>query len=447
MADFNVLIDKRMGIIKSINRVILNDDEQEIFYTYSAESNKIYNYLNWRPDYIGSGTSLNKNKAYNSAVGELIERYSGNFIPSNLISMTVDEIKNMDFLSPEIFVKFSEDQYKRKGFPFKKFNSLERIEWVLGNSLITKKNILIPAKFVYLNYWMYKNKIKKIYQSPILLSGIAAGPNLRFALNSAILEIIERDTTMLWWIGNRKQKEIVIDEKDSLYSEIIKKLPINVKMRFFLLPSDFNVYTVATSLIDSENKIFNIGFATRFSINDAIEKSASEAMQLRRVSIDMIDQDSAVWKNPENKIYLGVKEYCKNRNYRKKFKKDWTDMISLKHNVQYFLDESTWKHALDRLDNINNKIFLNEINDIEVSNHVKYLISEFKKNNMGLYMVDITTEDINYAGYKVVRVISPEACPNMPTALSMLDNERLKNITSKDKNGNYIYDLSPLPHS
>ncbi len=441
-----ILIDDRMGIIKNI-RKINHVELPSLFTTFTAESNKVSTYLNWRPDYVGSGTSLNSKKAYYAAIGELIERYCGNYIPENLLVAKTKDLINKKFVSPSKFIQFADYQYNKKFFPFERFNDEEELEWVEGKCLISGENYLIPAKFVYLNYWMYRRKKLKIKQSPILLSGVAAGQDISSAIISGLLEIIERDTTMIWWIGKRSQSEIQLNKNDPLYKEIIIKLPSYLKIRWFLLPSDFKVYTVAASLIDYKNKIFSIGFATRFSIYEAMEKSAAEAIQLRTVSLDMLNPNSPVWTDPENKEYLGIKEYRPDRKYRESFKSDWSDMISLKHNVQYFLDPETWSIALNRLENNESIVNYNEIKDVKEKNKLNYLINEYEKNNMSIYMVDLTTDDIKKTNYRVVRVLSPEACPNMPTGLPMLGNKRLLNATKVDKEGKYDFDLSPMPHS
>lgn len=445
MYNMDKLIDKRFGIIKSIRNVKLYNDTN--FITYTAESNRISDYLNWRPDHVGSGTSVYKEKAYYAAIGELIERYCGNYIPEGLEVYSESELDNVTFLSVESFMKYSNEQYKIPGFPFKKPSNVEKIEWVRGRSLFDNSEILIPAKFVYLNYWMYKKNELQVRQNPILLSGIASGPDVDFALTSAILEIIERDTTMLWWLGNQNQTEIKVSKKDLLCKSILDSLPDGMCLKWLLLPSSFSTYTVAAVLIDSINEIFTVGFATRLSAQEAMEKSAAEAQQLRMVSLDMLIKDSSVWKNIDNKDYLGLKDYREDRSYRYSFRDDWSDMISLKHNVQYFLDTEVWEHAYGRLSKSNSSIFLSELMDFKLENKVNYLVKEFKKNNMSLYMVELTTPDVKKSGQCVVRVISSEACPNMPTALPMLENERLKKVIQGQASLGIERDLSPLPHS
>ncbi|MEF2293807.1 YcaO-like family protein [Virgibacillus dokdonensis] len=439
------LLDERLGPIQKVEQV---QNEYAIFseyHTYSATINKISQYLNWRPDFIGSGTSLDKNKAYYAAIGEAIERYCGNFIPNNLMKSTINGLKDDCYLSPNVFLQFTKEQMNRKGFPFSTFKDDEVFEWSESVSLTDNKKYWIPAEFVYLNYWLYRKDIKKVQQRPILLSGIAAGQNTNHATISGLLEIIERDSTMIWWLGRQSQTEILVSKGDFLYQKIIKGLPASYEIRWYLLPSDFSVYTVACSLIDLDNQIFSLGFATRFSANEALEKSAGEAFQLRKLSLNLLDRSNQIWKDPNYKDYLGIKNYRKDRNYAQSFNNDWKDMYSLMHNVQYFLDPTTWDWALKRLES-KEKVLLKNMCNINSNNQLNYLIEEFRKNKMSAYLVDVTTEDILQTNYRVVRVISPEACPNMPTGLPMLNNNRLleKINLSSEKNS---FDLSPMPHS
>lgn len=440
------LIDKKLGPIKEVNRLNNLIEEPKDLAIYSAVVNDISLYLNWRPDLVGSGTSFSEKVAFNAAVGELVERYCGNFVPNELYKKNIAEMNNENFLNPNIMYQFTKDQFNTKGFPFSVYENDEEIEWVYGMSLTENKKYWIPAEFVFLNYSLYRKKIYK--QRPILLSGIAAGVGITNATISALLEIIERDTTMLWWIGRQSQLNIIVNKNSRVYKKILQSLHNSLKIEWYLLPSDFEVYTVACLLEDFKNHIYTVGFATRFDAELSLEKSAAEAFQLRRFSLDLLNIESPIWNNPKYQSILGLKKYREDRKYSQSFASDWSNMTSLLHNVQYFLDKSAWENTRKRF--ISKKfIELKKLRLIKTPNKINYLINEFKQNKISAYLVDVTTDDIRQTGLKVVRVISPEACPNMPTAYPMLANKRLLKVAKGNKGvmEEDMFDLSPLPHS
>jgi ribosomal protein S12 methylthiotransferase accessory factor len=444
--NIETLVDKKLGLIKVVNRLSNLLEEPKDLFIYSALINDISQYLNWRPDLVGSGASFSKKGAFNAAVGELVERYCGNFVPNQLDRKNIAEMNNENFLNPNIMYQFTNEQFNTKGFPFSLYENDEEIEWVYGLSLTDNKKYWIPAEFVFLNYSLYRKQIYK--QRPILLSGIAAGEGVTNATISALLEIIERDTTMLWWIGRQSQTKIIVNKNSEIYKKIMQRLHYSLKIEWYLLPSDFKVYTVACLLMDYKNHIYTVGFASRFNAELSLEKSAAEAFQLRRFSLDLLNIESPIWKNPNYQNILGLKRYRKDRKYSQSFASDWSNMTSLLHNVQYFLDKSAWENAKKRF--ISHKcVELRNLRLIKAANKIKYLINEFKQNSLSAHLVDVTTEDIKQTGLTVVRAISPEACPNMPTAFPMLANKRLLKVAERNKGvmKDEVFDLSPLPHS
>lgn len=152
------LIDKKLGPIKEVNRLNNLIEEPKDLAIYSAVVNDISLYLNWRPDLVGSGTSFSEKVAFNAAVGELVERYCGNFVPNELYKKNIAEMNNENFLNPNIMYQFTKEQFNTKGFPFSVYENDEEIEWVYGMSLTENKKYWIPAEFVFLNYSLYRKK-------------------------------------------------------------------------------------------------------------------------------------------------------------------------------------------------------------------------------------------------------------------------------------------------
>lgn len=427
--------ESKLGIIKKTRRLHEKNPIPENLVGYSAEVNDISHYYNWEPDIVGTGFFFDKQSAKEMAIGEAIERYCGNFIPDNLHFSSEEDLKaqNLSFISHNELFPFSSTQENINKY-FKKIKSDEKSYWIQGKNLKNNNQILIPAPYVYLNFNKY---FPESYSQPVLLSGIAAEKTLDNAIQNSLLEIIERDTTMLWWLANEDTYEIILDKH---LEKEIGQYPEYIHLEFFLIHNDFSVYVVGCKLVDTKNKFICIGFSSKLSLKRAIKKAAAEAFQLRKFSLDLIDQNSFIWKENMYDKILGLKKFRENRNYLDSFNKNFEDFTSLMHNVQYYLDTRTWKaieHKFNHKKKLKYTKLINNLKKDEIINNIL--------NSENFFYVDLTTEDVERLGYKVVRVISPNMCPNLPNAFPPLGNKRLdkqlKKYNMKD------FNPLPLPHS
>lgn len=317
----------------------------------------------------------------------------------------------------ERFVKYSEAQYQAKGFPFKKQGDDEQTYWIEGKSLLNGEKVLVPASLAYVNYWMLGEKQKKFHFPQ--LSGIASGTSYESAILSGLGEVIERDITMKWWIS-------------SLNKNIIEKSMINDSLSFTVYQlGNTPLLTIAAFLWDDLNMLCNVGFSSRFDLNDAVSKAKSEAIQLRNTSLSLLNNDQKANKSnilgPEH--YL--KEFKMDRSYEKDYRKDYKDMYDLIHNTQYYLDPNNVKKL--------EKYRLGETtkpNKSESSN-LKELIKSIGKRYENVIVVDLTTSDVLLTPFRVVRVLVTDMISNSPTAYPPLGFFEESEIIN----------LSPLPHS
>ena len=157
-----------------------NTSKRKYIWTYSAK-------LDGCDDDIfycsGGASSCNKEISKNKAIYECIERYSGSHIDKKQLKFSYYEC-HKDAIDPRNLIFFSSDQYK-KGFPYDKFNSKDKIEWVDGVSLMDNKKILVPSFSVYLGYNRYCHP-KKYF--PTASSGLAVHQTENMAIFHGLLD-------------------------------------------------------------------------------------------------------------------------------------------------------------------------------------------------------------------------------------------------------------------
>lgn len=325
------------------------------------------------------------------------------------------DLKNKKVYNTSHFIQYSEKQYKMEKFPFKKYVATDNTYWVNGKSLKDGCEKVVPANLIWVNYLQIDPHFPR-YNFPHL-SGIAAGKNIKEALLSAISEIIERDSTMKWWIKG-------VDSK------LIKSEVVNDYLSFSIYELKSVIPTIAAFLWDDKNDLCNVGFATRFDFETAVTKAKSEAIQLRQSALRHLNSTLYF-----NKSYRGgpekyLKPKSKSRNYKQIFRDDFKDMYDLVHNTQYYLDPEAVKD-LKKFRQIKSSV----PSDYRIKN-LEELIENILNKYEDIIYVDITTQDAQKAGYTVVRVLIPGMIPNAPTAyppLGMFDEGE--------------FNLVPLPHS
>jgi ribosomal protein S12 methylthiotransferase accessory factor len=449
---YESIIDASVGILKDIHLIPPIAGEPEALVGYSAFVGNLGWLLRWMPDLVGTGFSFADESARHAAVGEAIERYCGNCPEQEIIVASIDDLNGngISYYNPLDSPMFTPSQYEHPRFPFHPLTRSDLIEWVQGERLVpTRQVTLLPAALVYLNYYRFMKPGKGRRNFPVLLSGIAAGPDENAAKLSALFEILERDATMLWWHGGLAAKELDISGSWRLDRKLREGTSNATRLRLLMLPTDHPVFVVASVLINEKEDILVAGFAARAQIESAVLKATAEAFQLRRVALAIRDPESWLWKGGKaGLLRYPVRPFRADQTYRDAFADDWSDMTQLPHNSQYYLDRRTWQPTLERLQPMETTK-LEEVQEpdfayFDTTGVWTALGDHLSAAAMSVYTCDVTTTDVAPCGLKVMRVLVPEAMGNNPTAIPMLGNARFQALCTDSESEPF---LLPLPHS
>ena len=394
------------GIIKDIQLVQTNIDDYYLIKSITTDRVKFdKKYLF---DGVGAGCSKTFENALLSSIGEVIERYCGN-IPSNMITSTMEDLdkKGIVALDYNSFVNFPKENLQDPTFPFSKYSKKEEIYWSKSKNLFNGQEIYVPSTMVYVNL---DNPNGKSYNFPNL-SGLACGTDYNSAVQSALLETIERDASLRWWYDKTEERLVERVEES--------------KLTFLSYQIDSVIPTIASFLFDFQNELVSVGFSTRFSIKEAIEKAKAEAVQLNFNMRNMLNNQLDL-SDPVRKY---LKPYKTDRKYIDSFRKDKKDMFDLIHNLQYYLDPRAFQEQKYRLNDKIKKGVTSPVNNLEE------LIAFLKSSgNSNLIVTDMTSSDISKVGYFVVRVLNSGSYINTPTAYLPVSREKISNFP-------------PIPHS
>jgi YcaO cyclodehydratase, ATP-ad Mg2+-binding len=206
------LVDPVCGIVARTGLLRRITGEPPDFRMGTADVSRIDTDLQWRPDPIGTGAVFAPDDPIPSAIGEAVERYSGNYVSADLLRASESDLihAGRDHVRLAEIYQYSEEQRSEPHFPFERPAATMPIEWVPAQNLRSGRTVLIAADAVHLNYG--RRRMSLFDTRPfghLQYAGIAAGNTLQQATEAALLEVIERHVTMLWWHAGRGHAELL----------------------------------------------------------------------------------------------------------------------------------------------------------------------------------------------------------------------------------------------
>lgn len=383
---FMSLVDPSVGIIRYLGKETDYYPDEPNFIAFRADLTPTSNFSHggYKKVKAEGGRSLSPDKAIVGALFESFERYCLSIYKeedftyssyNHLISSDVLVVDPVDFVSYEI--KETDQLYDKK------------MMWTTAWSLRYGKEIFVPAQCVYLPY-QYQNDEPSL-RDP-LTTGAAAGLTLGKAILRGLLEVIERDSTMIVHYRKIKCKTIEISQVSGKLKSLIDSLKrYNLDFEIYDYSLDIPVPIVVCKIIDYSGvgPTCTVGAKASFSLESAIIGAILEAGCLRLgirgvmeearmealialedfSKLETANRRSFLWSQPEMLHHLDYQEETHEKSIRFQ---DW--------------DGVNEKRLRDLLD-----VVLDKGNDIIIK--------------------EVTTKDIGSYGVKVVKVIVPSLQP------------------------------------
>lgn len=450
----SLLVDRRLGLITGLRRTPVPPELPPAFVHITADVADVFRFCGWPADRTATGMAFSDETAASvAAVGEAVERYCGNVIPPQLVRGSAESLcaDGWTPIDPSRLCLYSSRQYDADGFPFVPFTRDLEIEWVKGTDLRTGEAVLLPAPLCYLNYYTGWRR-----QEPpitfIQYAGIAAGASLEEAEAAALEEIVERDAVTIWWLGDGPTIELTLEESPAIRAAVAIPEPTPVTLRFYGLPSPFDVPVVAALLVDEEHEVVTLGTACRLDAETAARKAAAEALSLWFYADGLLTPDGDIWRaaaagmlNPE-----ALKPFRADRRYADSYRPDYRDVIDLSCHAQLYLDPRM-RRFVARLTATTERRPLASIVPVG-GNRRETLLARLSGHGLSAYSADLTTADVRRAGWAVARVIVPGLYGNFPAAFPLLGGRRLyeEPVRLGWRSSPLTEDdlfLAPLPHT
>lgn len=166
---------------------------------------------------FGGGKGLRLADTMLSTIGEAVERAVAALVscsphlPSDRIFGSFDDLSERGFnaIDPETIGIFSDDQYDRPHFLYRRFERGTPVQWVEGVRLRSKEPILVPSQLVDMVH-IYE-PAEEIIGYPVS-GGLSCHTSQVAAVFHGLTEVIERDAVNVSWYTDQRPKRLRIDE-------------------------------------------------------------------------------------------------------------------------------------------------------------------------------------------------------------------------------------------
>lgn len=383
ISDYKLIKLKEYGIIGESRASVFITDEPKFpgFFTAPRDTEV-------REDQCGSSLDLSIEKAKIRSMAECVERYCLRNLHKRIFGNYKELSKNYNLLNSDSIgidekIKFS---------------------WAEVFDVRKRDAVYIPSQLIYVP----NNFSDHFSNEPIIMvptsNGAAYGNSYEMAIYNGLLEIIERDATLISWLAKRELPRIKLDtEKTKKLEEYFNQY--NLELNIFETTTDLDV-PVMMAMIRDKTKIgpaISVGAGSSLDPEKAVIKSILEAQQGRI----WIRFSYIVEGKPEIKPSEIVD--MKTRSYY------WYNEDKIPE-----LDFLLKNEEIKGLSSINNQENNFQENIGKISN--KLLEKEYD-----LFIADISTIDVKKVGSRVVKVICPELQPfylneNYPVYSKRLEN-------------------------
>jgi ribosomal protein S12 methylthiotransferase accessory factor len=454
-ADVASLVDDRNGVITSLSRFDHHEDIPRRLISVHAHVSNMRRLSPWSTDSTTAGTSFESEEgARRAAIGEAVERYCGNIIQPGLLRRASwrELAEEGEYaLDPDSVVLFSDQQYAAAGFPFTRFTADLETYWIAGRSLTHDRPAWLPASLSYANWHVGPYEATPPITN-LYYAGIAAGPDLEFAITSALQEIVERHATMVWW--SNAQPLPSIREFPPDLAALWHGAAAEAGQRAWLipLPNEFGIPVMAGVVEHTRERLFTAGFAARSDPREAALKAWAEALTLQDGARNL-DQPAGGYRQSVERGEVTdryIKPWRADRRYLDDYRPDFRDVVDLMCQLQIFLDPRAAERVRPWVDTPAGP----RLDDIAPmpDGSLRGYRQAIESRGFEIFYADLTTRDVASTGLRVVRVLVPGLIGNFTAAFPYQGKGRLREaavelgwrsapIAEADIN------LFPLPHA
>ncbi|QOD42533.1 YcaO-like family protein [Clavibacter zhangzhiyongii] len=411
------LVDARTGVVRRIEQRRIPAHFPPAFALAHAVLADSTASCGWASDASGAGHAFaDPDAVLGAAVGEAVERYCGNVVPSGLVRASARELAaaGRDVLDPRELALYSAAQHASGRLPVAVLDRDAIVDWTEAARLGTDGRVLVPASLV----WVSHALLVPPAVHPIMQAGLATGRSEREALWGGLGEVLEREAMTRAWTDGAGFVELDVPRE---LHDLARGPADALSCRWLLLPAEGGLPVLGALLRDARTGYLTLGMASGGRPVRAARKALGEALQLQLFQADL-DDPTGPYMAAAREPGSPLKPWRADRAHRLSYRADLSDVVDYGCHLQLHLDPVIQRTFLDELDrSITGRRALADLDDrFDGPDRLPELVDALRAGGREVLAVDVTLPEIRRAGLHVVRVIVPGLRSNAPHALPFL---------------------------
>ncbi|MBP0726647.1 TOMM precursor leader peptide-binding protein [Bacillus sp. RG28] len=341
-----------------------------------------------------AGRTLSYEESELTAILEGLERYNGIQAISKR-TIVHDNFRNLNdvALNPLTVGVHAPDEYEKENFPFQRFDSERKMNWVWGYSLLQERSLLVPELLAY--YSLSHDGF--VYETS---NGCAMGGSVEEAILHGIFEVIERDSFLLTWYARLPLPRLDLSS--------VHDVELQLMMQRMEAVGGYELHAFQATMEHSIPSIWIIAKNKKETGMNLLCAAGSHLDPIRAVK-------GALFELAGMMLTLDEKLEKNQGKYKKMLSNPFLVKEMDHHSMLYGLPE-----AEERLDfllkNEGTALTFNEAfgetkRHADIKDDLQYVLQTLKQKNFDVIVVNQTSPEIKRNGLHCVKVIIPGMLP------------------------------------
>jgi ribosomal protein S12 methylthiotransferase accessory factor len=273
------LVSPKVGVLRSLTKVARGVEEPNPPIIYQGVLSHFDYQIAPPAQRSSAGKGATESDAIRSALGEAIEHYCASQFDKEITRIARwEELPNA--VAPPECVLYSDAQYARPRFPYRRWQSQDVLTWAPMRELPMDREVFAPAQQIYLNFTA---KTEEDFLATVTSNGLAAGPNLEFAILNGLYECVERDGFLITWMNKLPAAEVDFSASNGLARSIKEHYEqYETEIRIFNVSTDIPIYVMMAVALDKTGAgpAVLVGLGCHLDPHVALIKSLLEICQV-----------------------------------------------------------------------------------------------------------------------------------------------------------------------
>jgi ribosomal protein S12 methylthiotransferase accessory factor len=423
------LISDRVGVIRSVTPMQRGAEEPTPPFLYRSLASHFDFRMAKLQERMAVGKGFTEKQAILGAIGEAVERYCASHFDTRATRLATWDAVSRHAIAPTEFVLYSDAQHERGKRMVRKWNPEDEVTWLPIHELPGHRELLAPASLIYLQIPELRPQDAFTHTTS---NGLAAGPDLPFAILHGLYECIERDAFLITWMARLPAPEIEFTPQATFAHAIRGHYArFGVEIRVFGMCTDIAAHVMMAVALDKTGSgpAALVGLGCHSSPVRAVERALLEICQLHPSEVRRYRDEPPQQRLKTPEDVRTLEDHSA-----------WLTVPERLHEFSFLLDNGRRTPLAD----------LRDYSTGSVPSDLDHCVASLKTAGCRVLYADLTTSDMTDYPIRVARAVATGLQPiHFGHGEERLGGTRLFELPRKLGFASHVLgesDLNPCPH-